>query len=188
LSPYLLSEARLIAAGERLDQVISFEQANGEDLPYTDESFDMIISCTVMEEGDANKMIAELVRVTKPGGRILIVVRATDVDWWVNIPLSLDRQREANSLGPKVGAGVGPGGCADASLYQRIIAAGLRPDLMGPRFAFYRDDDRMSDVLERLGAALPAAAKSDFQKARDEAREAGTICVGEPFHCAVITR
>jgi hypothetical protein len=118
----------------------------------------------------------------------LIVVRATDVDWWVNIPLSPDRQREVNSLGPKVGAGVGPGGCADASLYQRIAAAGLRPNLMGPRFAFYRDGERMSDVLERLGAAFPAEAKLDFQKARDEAQEAGTICVGEPFHCAVMRR
>ena len=188
LSPYLLSEAQLIAAGEKLDQVISFEQANAEDLPYADESFDISISSTVMEEGDANKMIAELARVTKPGGRILIVVRATDVDWWVNIPLSPDRQREVNSLGPKVGAGVGPGGCADASLYQRIKAAGLRPNLMGPRFAFYRDGDRMHDVLERLDAALPADGKSGFQKARGEAQEAGTICVGEPFHCAIITR
>ncbi|MGI9522240.1 MAG: methyltransferase domain-containing protein [Hyphomicrobiaceae bacterium] len=188
LSPYLLSEARLIAAGEELDQVISFEQANAEDLPYADESFDISISSTVMEEGDANKMIAELARVTNPGGRIIAVVRATDVDWWVNIPLSPDRQKEVNALGPKVGAGVGPGGCADASLYQRIIAARLQPNLMGPRFAVYRDGDRMSDVLDRLGAALPADATSDFQKARDEAQEAGTICMGEPFHCAVITR
>ncbi|MGI9327148.1 MAG: methyltransferase domain-containing protein [Pseudomonadales bacterium] len=189
LSPYLLAEAQRIAANESLDQVITFEQANAEELPYADQSFDVSISSTVMEEGNANKMISELARVTKPGGRMLTVVRAVDVDWWVNVPLAPDRQRELNEFSGKAGAGVAPGGCADASLYERIIAIDSRPVLMGPRFAFYRNgDSRMNDILDRLSAALPADTVDEFQKARDEAQAAGTICVGEPFHCAVMTR
>jgi hypothetical protein len=42
-----------------------------------------------MEEGDADRMLAELVRVTRPGGRIGAIVRALDLPWCPNLPLSL---------------------------------------------------------------------------------------------------
>ncbi|MGI9522314.1 MAG: class I SAM-dependent methyltransferase, partial [Hyphomicrobiaceae bacterium] len=162
LSPYLLSEARKLAADEGLEGVIKFDLADSEHLPYEDRTFDVCFSSTVMEEGNADQMIAELARVTKPGGRILTVVRATDVDWWANLPLSPEHLGQINVLGPKTGAGVGQVGCADASLYDRLIEAKLYPLMLGPRFAFYRSGERLRDVLGRLGAALQPDIKEEF--------------------------
>ena len=81
-------------------------------MPFPDDHFGVAMSTTVMEEVDANRMLAEMVRVTKPGGRVAVVVRATDLPWVVNLTL-----RE--ELKTKVEASSGPiaeRGCADASL------------------------------------------------------------------------
>ena len=53
-------------------------------LPFADASFDCIFSVTVLEECDAGKAIAEMVRVARPGGRIGVVVRAIDLPQWWN--------------------------------------------------------------------------------------------------------
>jgi hypothetical protein len=42
------------------------------------------LSSTVFEEGDADRMLAEIVRVTRPGGRIGI--GTVDMPFWVNLP------------------------------------------------------------------------------------------------------
>ena len=41
----------------------------------------------MFEEGDADRMLAEIVRVTRPGELIGMVVRAVDMPFWVNLPL-----------------------------------------------------------------------------------------------------
>jgi len=61
-----------------------------------------------MEESDADRMLAELVRV---------IVRALDMPSWVNLPIS------------------DAAGCADASLYRRFHAAGLTRLTCFPQFA-----------------------------------------------------
>jgi SAM-dependent methyltransferase len=66
---------------------IDFGEGRGEALPLPDAAVDVALSSTVFEEGDADRMLAEIVRVTRPGGRIGIVVRATDMPFWVNLPL-----------------------------------------------------------------------------------------------------
>ena len=42
---------------------------------YESDSFDVTVSFTVMQEVDADHMMSELVRVTRPGGRIRVVIR-----------------------------------------------------------------------------------------------------------------
>jgi SAM-dependent methyltransferase len=188
LNPYLISEARALARSEGLADTIEFQQANAEALPFADARFDMAYCCTVMEEGDADRMVAEMARVVRPGGRIAILTRATDVDWWVNLALPRDLKRKIDALGPATGAGVGDLGCADSSLYTRVIKAGLTLMMMGPQFSVYRGGERLDDVLDRLTAALPEDEGRLCRAAIVQARADGVLFAAEPFHCAVATR
>jgi ubiquinone/menaquinone biosynthesis C-methylase UbiE len=67
--PALLERARARAGAEHLP--IQFEQADAEDLPYADESFDVVMSTFgVMFTPDQETAAAEMARVCKQGGRI----------------------------------------------------------------------------------------------------------------------
>jgi len=67
--PALLDRGRQRANAEGLP--VEFEQADAENLPYADASFDVALSTFgVMFTPDQEKAAAELSRVCKPGGRI----------------------------------------------------------------------------------------------------------------------
>jgi ubiquinone/menaquinone biosynthesis C-methylase UbiE len=67
--PALLERGRERAAAERLE--IEFVEADAQDLPFDDASFDVAISIYgAMFAPDQEKTAAELLRVVKPGGRI----------------------------------------------------------------------------------------------------------------------
>ena len=67
--PALLERGRARASAEGLP--VQFDQADAENLPYTDHSFDVVLSTFgVMFTPDQEKAAAEMVRVCKPGGRI----------------------------------------------------------------------------------------------------------------------
>lgn len=67
--PSLLSRARERAAAEHLD--IQFKEADAEDLPFEDASFDVVVSTFgVMFTPDQEKAAAEMLRVCRPGGKI----------------------------------------------------------------------------------------------------------------------
>jgi len=188
INPYILSEARALARDEGLSQAIKFEHANAEALPYPDAHFDVVVCTTVLEEGDADRMLAELARVTRAGGRIAVLTRAIDLDWWANLPVSGELRSRINALGPSTGAGVGDRGCADASLYERVIKAGLTPSMLGPQFVIYRDGERLSDVVDRLIAVQSEGDAPLCREAVQQAQMSGTLFVAEPFHCAVATK
>lgn len=66
------SEASLITARSHAEQSgldIAYLQATGEDLPFEDETFDIVYCCDVLEHvNDLDLVIAETARVLKPGG------------------------------------------------------------------------------------------------------------------------
>ncbi len=65
----LLERGRARAGAEGLP--VQFEQADAENLSYTDHSFDVVMSTFgVMFTPDQDKAAAEMARVCKPGGRI----------------------------------------------------------------------------------------------------------------------
>jgi ubiquinone/menaquinone biosynthesis C-methylase UbiE len=67
--PALLENARERAAADALD--IAFQEADAEDLPFDDASFDVVLSTFgVMFTPDQERAAAELLRVCRPGGRI----------------------------------------------------------------------------------------------------------------------
>jgi ubiquinone/menaquinone biosynthesis C-methylase UbiE len=67
--PALLDLARERAAAERL--AITFRDADAEDLPFADASFDVVVSTFgVMFTPDQERAAAELVRVCRSGGKI----------------------------------------------------------------------------------------------------------------------
>ncbi|HEX2707716.1 MAG TPA: class I SAM-dependent methyltransferase [Solirubrobacterales bacterium] len=67
--PALLERGRERAAAERLD--VEFVEADAQDLPFEDASFDVAMSIFgAMFAPDQERTAAELLRVVKPGGRI----------------------------------------------------------------------------------------------------------------------
>lgn len=65
----LLDRARERAAADRL--AITFQQADAENLPFADASFDVVLSTFgVMFTPNQERAAAELLRVCRPGGRI----------------------------------------------------------------------------------------------------------------------
>src|SRR4051812_12506110 len=121
VNPYWLREAEALAAEEGLAGAIRFEPGNAEALPFADGSFDAIFSVTVIEECDADRAIAEMMRVARPGGRIGIIVRATDLPQWWTLDLPEPLRRRVTPP-PQSVAG---NGVADAGLYGRMRRAGL---------------------------------------------------------------
>jgi SAM-dependent methyltransferase len=95
----LLREARQLARQEGFGDVIEFHEGRAEALPFSDDSIDVALSRTVMEEGDADRMLAELIRLTKPGGRVAVMVRAVDVPAWVNLPLNPELKAKVSRPG-----------------------------------------------------------------------------------------
>jgi ubiquinone/menaquinone biosynthesis C-methylase UbiE len=65
----LLERGRERAQAERLP--VTFEVADAEDLPFTDDSFDVVLSTFgVMFTPNHERSAAELIRVCRPGGKI----------------------------------------------------------------------------------------------------------------------
>ena len=180
----LLREAAALARKDGVEHIIEFREGNAEAIPFPDNSFDVTMSATVMELLDADRMLREMIRVTKPGGRVAIVVRAVDMHSVVNLPLRAELKLKVEAL-PNGTAG--PKGCADASLYQRFCEAGLRDVTMFPQLATYAGA-RAHAANERIHAALSPAELTEWQTAVSQAEATGTLFIALPFHCAVGTK
>ena len=183
---FLLEEAVALADTEGLAGRIEFRPGNAETLPFPDASFDCAFSVTVLEECDADKAIAEMMRVARPGGRIGVVVRAIDLPQWWNLDVPEAIRRKITPA-PR---SVAPSGVADASLYRRMRQAGLnrlvsypclitldRPD--SPIWR-YREDHVLS-LLDPEELAL-------WHEARDKAAAQGTLLAAHALHCCVGTK
>jgi SAM-dependent methyltransferase len=191
MSPYLLSEARQLARQCGYEDRIEFQEGRAEALPLPDDSIDVTLSCTVMEEGDADRMLVELIRVTKPGGRIAVIVRAIDMPSWVNLPLSLSLKAKVEVPGRIGAAGASAGGCADASLYRRFSAAGLTQLKFFPQLAAVTpeaEEPRLRGLQQGAVAVLTTDERSEWWHSLAQAEAEGTSFIAIPHHCAVGTK
>lgn len=189
INRFLLGEAAGFARQEGVADAIHLQEGNAEALPFPPGSFDVAVSCTVMEEGDADRMLAELIRVTRPGGRVGVIVRATDMQGWNN--LSLPPAVRANA-GRGGGFGVAAAGCGDASLYRRFQASELTDVQMGPQFATTRADPSLHSV--RAGfeggevASLSPGQAAVWRAVAARAEADNLLMWAGPLHCAVGTK
>jgi SAM-dependent methyltransferase len=183
LNPYLLREAAALTAAEGLVGHIEFAEGNAEELPFPDDAFGCVYSVTVFEECDAERALAEAVRVARPGGRVGIVVRALDMPQWWNLDLP-EAIRAKVTMPPY---SVAPRGVADKSLYRRMRAAGLDglvcfPALVTldrPQGPMWRNrEDYALSLLNAEEAAI-------WRGLADRAKEEGLLFMANPLHCAV---
>jgi SAM-dependent methyltransferase len=180
---YLLREAIGLAMQEGLADMIAFQEGDAEALPFPDNHVDVAVSFTVLEEGNADRMLAELVRVAKPGGRVAVTVRALDIPWVVNVPLRPEVKTKAET--PR--GFVGTEGCADASLYRRFHQTGLTHVRMSPQFATFEQPNtpQAQFAYAAILGALTAEETQEWHAGIAQAVADGTYFIAQPFHCAV---
>jgi ubiquinone/menaquinone biosynthesis C-methylase UbiE len=183
---FLQNEAAALAAAEGLADRIEFLPGNAEALPFPDATFGCVFSVTVFEECNADKAIAEAVRVAKPGGRVALAVRATDMPQWWNLDLPEPILKKVVPTPRSVALN----GVADASLYRRMRQAGLANLVSYPALITLDRPDspiwryREDHVLSLLSPdELPV-----WHAARDKAAAGGTLLCSHALHCCIGTK
>jgi ubiquinone/menaquinone biosynthesis C-methylase UbiE len=184
VNQYLLREAAALAKKEGIESAIELREGNAEDLPFMDSHFDITMAFTVLEEGNADRMLAECVRVTKRGGRVAVIVRSIDMPWRVNLSLPAELKEKAESRRGQVLKE----GCADASLYRRMEQVGLKKLSMLPQWATFSAGERLQSEQERIVAMLKPEEVNEWRETIAQAEAEGTFFISQPFHCAVGTK
>lgn len=78
-SPALLAVARELAAEHGLADVVDLREGDVRALPFGDAEFDAVLAVTtLLHVPDAARAIPEMVRVTRPGGRVGVFDRDND--------------------------------------------------------------------------------------------------------------
>jgi ubiquinone/menaquinone biosynthesis C-methylase UbiE len=187
VNPYLLREAEALARREGLENVIEFNHGSGERLPYPDNHVDVAWSSTVIQRVDADRMLAEMVRVTKPGGRVAVLGHAHDMPQWINLPLPAELKARLDAPGWD-GGSVHPQGCHEASLYARFQRSGLSRIKKFPQLAEFTTPDRLQQIQAGILPMLSPQETDIWQRAVAQAEADGTFFVTRPYHCAVGTK
>jgi SAM-dependent methyltransferase len=182
LNRYFLREAATLAKMQGCGNAIEFREGSAESLPFPDNCFDVTISATVMEEVNADLMLTEMIRVTKPGGRVGVMVRAEDMMSFVNVPLRADLRTKVET--PR--GNVSEAGCADAALYRRFREAGLDSLRMFPQLVSFRFTEPHGKRLEAgILAALNEAEAEEWRAATQKPGASDLLFIARPFHCAI---
>ena len=186
INGYFLREAAAIAKAEGVGDIITFGPGNAEDLPFDDASFDVVMSHTVMEECNAEKMLAEMIRVAKPGGKVAVMVRAVDMRSLWNLPVSAAIKDKVEAPVPSVGEG----GCADASLYTRFGQSGLIDLKLFPTTMTVNDPDGYTWKYYEpyLFSMLDKQDIAEWHAAKRQAIADKSILLARWLHCAVGTK
>jgi SAM-dependent methyltransferase len=183
INPFLLREASILAQEDGVAGRIIFREGNAERLPCADAAFDHAYSVTVLEECDAELALRELWRVVRPGGRVGVIVRATELPHAWNVELPEPLRSKVDNRPPLIG----PRGVADRSLYTRMSAAGFERLSCFPMLVSAdRVDDPFFRYLEgNVLARLTAEEEPVWRAARQAALNAGVLFTVGPHHCVV---
>ncbi len=187
VNAFFLREAAEIARHEGLEDAVNFREGSAEKLPFDDNTFDVAFSSTVIQRVNADLMLPEMLRATKPGGRVAVLGHAHDMNRWVNLPLSPALKARIESP-PWVEDRGHPQGCDDASLYQRFSRLGLTNMRMFPFISTFSDRMRLQFLQGGILPTLTAEEATEWRSAVEQAESDGTFFIATPFHCAVGTK
>ena len=182
INRFLLREAGRLAEAAGLSGAITFQEANAEALPFDNDNFDAVAAVTVLEEVDAGKAIAEMARVTRPGGRVGVMLRSIDITPIVNVDLPDDIMKKVYAgLGS---TGAAAKGCADASIYRRFSGVGLTDLQILPQFSANPDPNALhgGHAVSRLDPEERAAWDAAVAEA------GANYFIAMPYHVAVGTK
>ena len=187
VNTFFLREAAEIARREGVGDAVSFREGSAEQLPFDENSFDVVFSSTVIQRVNADLMLPEMARVTRPGGRVAVLGHAHDMNRWVNLALNPDLKSRIESP-PWVEDRGHPQGCDDASLYQRFSRLGLRDVRMFPFISTFSDRMRLQFLQGGILPTLNSDEAAEWRAAVAQAEDDGTFFISTPFHCAVGTK
>jgi ubiquinone/menaquinone biosynthesis C-methylase UbiE len=187
INRFLLQEATALVRHEGLEHVVEFREGSAEALPFPANRFDVTMSSTVIQRADADRMLAERTRVTKPGGRVAVVGHAHDMHRWVNLPLRDTLKAKIEAPGWE-NDNVHASGCDEASLYRRMHQTRLTRIRMFPQFAAFDETSRFQQLQATIVPTLSAAEVEEWRAAVAQAEAEGTCFIATPFHCAVGTK
>ena len=165
--PALLARGRERAAAERLD--VRFVEGDAEALPFADGAFDAVVSIYgAMFAPDAPRVAAELLRVVRPGGRIVMAN-------WTPAGFVGEMLRTVSRHVPPPAGVTPPTAWGTESRLRELFGDGLSSLEVRPReFVFrFRSADEFVDVFRRfygptlkafeaVGAAGEAALRADL--------------------------
>ena len=187
VNAFFLREAAEIARRDGMENVVSFREGSAESLPFDDNSKDVVFSSTVIQRVNADRMLPEMVRVAKPGGRIAVLGHAHDMNRWVNLPLSPALKARIESP-PWVDDPGHPDGCDDSSLYRRFAGLGLEDTRMFPFISTFSEPIRLRFLQGGILPTLTPEEAEEWRTAVAQAESDGTFFISTPFHCAVGTK
>lgn len=166
LSAAAVAVARERAAARPDLTGIRYGVADISALPFADGSFDGVRSERVLQHlTDPDRAVAELIRVTRPGGRVCLV----DTDWHSFVldgpPQELADAVTAHFLGP---SGLLHGARAGRTLRGRLVRAGLAEVGTEPVTVVFTEPDRAAVLLPMIDPRVPAQARFVPDDRRDE--------------------
>jgi SAM-dependent methyltransferase len=128
--------------------------ARAEDLPFADETFDAVVSQLVINfVGDPDKGVAEMRRVTRPGGTVAASVwdyaeGMTLIRRFWDAAIELDPERAA-----PLDEGVRMAHCDEGGLARLFAAAGLE-EVRGGSFIAHADYASLDDLWRPIGLGV----------------------------------
>ena len=157
----LLEQARQLTTAADLSQRVAFQRADAQQLPFADHAFDVVLcECALCTFADAPRVLAEMLRVLKPGGRLAL----SDITLHAPIP---------EPLQSALGQALCIAGARSANEYQDlIIAAGFKPPRRHDVSSVLLDTVRQIEQRLQLADVISALQNADIPQEFNQVEEA----------------
>jgi SAM-dependent methyltransferase len=133
-------------------------QASGTELPFPDASFDLVLSVATLhhiaEPGAVRRTLGEMVRVTRPGGRVLVWDHNPRNPYWGRLMARVPQDTGEERLIPEseVLAGLSAGGAQIVEALQLGLVPDFVPRRLLPVAAAAEHGVERTPLLRRLAA------------------------------------